>query len=145
MSLINSTVSGNIVTEFRQNYGYGERHGGGIYARSGAVSMVNSTVSGNTNLNGSGGGIFSNSTLTINNSIVAGNTAIGSAFDIDANGSGFLDLMVNFSLIGDTAGLGITVFTGIGNILNQPALLGPLADNGGSTLTHALLDGQSRD
>jgi len=50
-------------------------------------------------------------------------------------------LTVNHSLIGDTMGSGITATTGIGNILNQPALLGPLADNGGPTLTHALLAG----
>ena len=30
---------------------------------------------------------------------------------------------------------------GTGNILNQPALLGPLANNGGPTRTHALLPG----
>jgi hypothetical protein len=44
------------------------------------------------------------------------------------------------SLIDDTTGI---LFSSLSenNILNQPALLGPLADNGGSTLSHALLPG----
>ena len=50
-------------------------------------------------------------------------------------------LVAEHSLIGDTTGSGITASTGVGNILDQPALLGPLADNGGPTLTHALLAG----
>ena len=50
-------------------------------------------------------------------------------------------MTVNYSLIGDTSGSGITAGTGVGNILNQSAGLGPLVDNGGPTLTHALLEG----
>jgi len=71
-TLINSTVTGNITNNY----------GGGIYAvNGGTVNLIHSTVSGNTaNQNyelepwGGGGGIFiSDATVTIQNSIVAGN------------------------------------------------------------------------
>jgi len=82
-----------------------------------------------------GGGIWnSNDPINITNSILAGNTAGGGSPDIHP-GTGSLN--VDFSLIGDTAGSGITV--GTGNILNEIAGLAPLANNGGPTLTHALL------
>ena len=50
-------------------------------------------------------------------------------------------MAINRSLIGDTSGSGINAATGTDNILDQAALLGPLADNGGPTQTHALLEG----
>ena len=53
--------------------------------------------------------------------------------------AGYRSTVVQNSLIGDTRGSGIRATAGTGNILDQPALLGPLADNGGPTLTHALL------
>jgi CSLREA domain-containing protein len=126
VTLTNTTVSGN--------------KGGVIVA--GSATLVNSTISGNTS-----GGIvadglveFSNVTVTDNdgggvtagsivlrNTIVAGNTptdcvvgsTTGNAYDIDGDGS---------------CGLSGT---------DQPGVvyprLGPLADNGGPTFTHALL------
>ena len=131
ISLHNSTVSGNRSGSY----------GGGIRAE-GDVSLSNSTVAGNSALF-AGGGIFATSTLTsslltISNSIVAGNdasTAVDLVPDPDAV------LSVNYSLIGDTTGSGITASTGTSNILNQAALLGPLANNGGVTQTHALMAG----
>ena len=155
VSLVNSTVSGN------QTSGLG----GGVAAGAGAVSSFNSTVSGNIS-GGAGGGILSNDStvllvnttvtgnsasgvgggivgagLTLYNSIVAGNTDDGTAPDVDVFGELVNSLVVEHSLIGDTTGSEITAATGTGNILNQSALLGPLSDNGGSTLTHALLSG----
>ena len=162
VSLSNSTISGNSST-----------YGGGILTNYGAVSLSNSTLSGNSS-GADGGGIFtflgsvslSNSTitgnsasgegggiglraddfndggrLTLHNSIVAGNTDDGTAPDVLAVGDVANDLIVENSLIGNTTGSGITSATGTGNILNQSALLGSLADNGGPTLTHALLPG----
>ncbi|MDB4766281.1 hypothetical protein OAG71_01190 [bacterium] len=130
ISLTSSTISGNSTTGLLA-------FGGGITTLGGDISLANSTVTGNSNPdNGTGGGILipNSSALTLHNSIVAGNTN----FDI---GSGMDNLIVENSLIGNTNGSGITAATGTGNILNQPALLGPLADNGGPTLTHALLLG----
>jgi len=134
VTLTGSTVSGNTSAST----------GGGIYTHTSMVLIANSTVTGNT-AGGVGGGLATYSDaenpyfekqITIRNSIVAGNTDNGTAPDINAPEDPN-DLTVNFNLIGDTTGSGITA--GSGNILNQPALLGPLADNGGPTLTHALL------
>ena len=163
VSLTNSTVSGNSVIGISSQ-------GGGIFTSNGYLSLTNSTVSGNSS-GGLGGGIrvisnfspvqFVNSTVTDNlaagagggisfersqglilqNSIVAGNTDEGAAPDLFATFSGDSELIVEHSLIGDTTGSGVDATTGTGNILNQSALLGPLADNGGPTLTHALLVG----
>ena len=53
--------------------------GGGINNNgTGTLTVTNSTVSGNTATNNSGGGIFSNGNLTINNTSVSGNTAANS-------------------------------------------------------------------
>lgn len=129
--IVNSTISGNTAT-----------NGGGIFASfSGTrIELTNSTVTDNTAIEG-GGGIESDSNLSIINSIVAGNTDDDSAPDVSRSATIGRNLVVEHSLIGDTTGSGITARTGSRNILNQPALLGPLADNGGPTLTHALLTG----
>ena len=139
--LTNSTFSGNSSLGILSA-------GGAIYSQGGSVSLNNSTVTENNAGNNNAGGIsvsgliagpFDVISVTIQNSIVAGNTDNGSAPDL--LGFQIDNLLVEHSLIGDTAGSGVTTTTGTGNILNQPALLAPLADNGGATLTHALLDG----
>ena len=134
VSLVNSTISGNSNGDMSTGT---NGFGGGIYVY-GNLSLINSTVSGN---HGRGGGVFTSfGNFFSSNSIIAGNNTIGgSSSDLDGNSGG--DVIVENSLVGDTSGSGITASTGAGNILNQPALLGPLADNGGSTLTHALLPG----
>ena len=160
--LINSTVSDNSTT------GYGSR-GGGIASRLGSVFLTNSTVSENSAAGryGRGGGISGGESVVLLNSTVSGNSTTGQysagggisispgeSFvlrnSIVAGNTGYLpdamlfangELTVENSLIGDTTGSGITAATGSGNILNQPAQLGPLADNGGPTQTHALLPG----
>ena len=137
VSLTNSTVSGNVSS----------RDGGGIHTLGASVLLVNSTVTGNSAA-GLGGAIglipdFTDDAtrLTLHNSIVAGNTDNGAAPNVLAVDDLTNDLIVENSLIDDTTGSGISAATGTGNILNQLAFLGPLADNGGSTLTHALLPG----
>ena len=77
-----------------------------------------------------GGGIAGVGSLTFESTIVAKN--IGSPSDI----VGFVSAY--HSLIGNTSGATIT---GSNNVLNVNPLLGPLANNGGPTLTHALLLG----
>ena len=146
VSLINSTMSGNSSTTV----------GGGIYTRSGSVSLINSTLTGNS-ASGTGGGVFVsdtglNATFTINNSIVAAN------FDSKTTGTAGTPndlvpdpdsvLTINHSLIGVTDGLTITGGNNLTGTVAAPLdpLLGPLADNGGPTLTHALLaDSQAID
>ena len=138
LSLINSTISGNSAF----NFGYG----GGISSRYSTVQIISSTVTANSAYREGGGISFSISIsgaggLTIQNSIVAGNTTSRSESpDLRFRDRSYMgDVNVEYSLIGDTDDSGITATTGIGNILNTSALLGPLADNGGTTQTHALM------
>ena len=128
-TLTNSTVSGNTAA----------RDGGG-FINYGSLTLTSSTVTDNhSDANDSGaetgGGIQSGDTLVITNSIVAKNyRGSGTSTADDINGS----VTANYSLIGNTTGATIT---GANNISNVDPLLGPLADNGGPTQTHALLTG----
>ena len=133
VTLTNSTVSGNV----------SDGSGGGSWSEDSRMTIVNTTLTANTAAI-AGGGIYRgfpsyiNRNLTLYNSILAGNRDDRTAPDLLLIGD---DLIVGHSLIGNTIGSGVTSATGTGNILNQSALLGPLADNGGPTLTHALLPG----
>jgi uncharacterized repeat protein (TIGR01451 family) len=126
MTLTNSTVSGNTTSMM----------GGGIFnggLGSRTVTLSNSTVSGNTA--NTGGGIYSSGgTVTLQNTILAGNVTSGTGPDcygtIGTSG---------YNLIGDTSGC--TFSPGTGDLTNIDAKLGPLQDNGGPTETHALLPG----
>ncbi len=137
-----STVSGNFA-----NAG----SGGGLYLKGELSSIIRSTVTNNF-AGARGGGIYNatfpfNGPLTITGSIVAGNTAGGSYPDVDlittSLGQHLGSFEVDYSLIGNTTGMSEEVLNelneGVGNILNQSPQLGPLANNGGSTFTHALL------
>jgi predicted outer membrane repeat protein len=127
--------------------GNNSNSGGGIFSESGNIELMSSTISGNSAQH-YGGGIYvdlstNNPTMTIVNSIVAGNMDDGNSPDMrpDPNGT----LTINYSLIGVLDGLG--VITGnVGNVSGTgdtplDPLLGNLADNGGPTMTHALIAG----
>jgi len=121
VTLINSTLSGNSGSK-----------GGGIYNDSGTVNVSFTTLSGNSAA--TGGGIYNEAggTLNIKNSIVANSTSGGDCANFGTwNASG-----VNFTTNGTCPGFTQVPSTGPGG-LN----LGPLADNGGPTQTHALLPG----
>jgi|GEM_PF-881420 len=164
VTLVGSTISDNGIQGLRGN-------GAGIATSFGDVSVTGSTISGNSNNLNRGGAIFSdrgnvtlesstvtrnfaittggiafngsfnNAQLIIRNSIVAGNTNDNGVPDIEAPTNLGNDLTVEFSLIGNTTGSGITSTTGTGNLLNVAPLLGALAHNGGPTQTHALAVG----
>ncbi len=111
----NSTVSGNGVAS----------NGHGVYSYDGYATVSNSTVSGNKDE-----GIYSYSGGTVTNSIVAGNNG----------GTGDIHVLMSsggHNLIGVVG----TFTTGPGDIVNPNPMLGPLANNGGTTMTHALLTG----
>lgn len=129
-TISNSTISGNLADEL----------GGGIYIRNGygnSITISNSTISGN--LAGvSGGGIFNQShpffvgTPLINNTIITGNSGNSNVVgEFISNG---------FNIIGDSSRS-----YGFEYDLIEPDLTKivdtTLADNGGSTLTHALVPG----
>lgn len=151
VNLINSTVSGN------------SANGGGGIALQGTVTLTNSTVSGNTatfgsglwnedghlalinssvvsNINGALGGIWNRfGTTTFTNTILADNRVGTFAIDC-ANDSGGNILSGGYNLVGAPNNC---MFSASGDITNTDPFLGPLADNGGATLTHALLNGSS--
>jgi FG-GAP repeat len=124
--LRNSTISGNTVTNGT---------GGGLALNSNTVSIQNSTITGNQAPAGEGGGIFTQQSITLESTIVAGNTASNDN-DVSSAGSPRPEFSVSFSLIQD---VGTATIDDQGN--NQfgvDPLLGALTDNGGPTQTHAL-------
>ena len=130
--LTNSTISGNSTT--------GSSSDGGGLRSSGDVTLTHSTVTANYAFHASadGGGVWnSNGTMTIANSIVAGNGAGGSGPDVEPGSGSFA---ADFSLLGTAVTPDVG---GSGNFFNNNPQLGPLANNGGPTETHALLTGSS--
>jgi CSLREA domain-containing protein len=134
MSLTNVTVSGNSA----------EGDGGGIDQGIGGVLNLNNVtithnltdISGDT---GGGGGIFNaGGTINLRNTIIALNRDETSApieKSPDCGGAGLTSQGHN--LIGERSGC--TVAAAAGDLTNVNPQLGPLANNGGPTLTHAPL------
>src|SRR5256884_367322 len=131
---------------------------GGAVANDGASGMASLTISNSTLSGNSAKGIFSDGTasITITNSTLSENAAanismLSGMLDIantivKAASSGVnLDIgklatvtSHGYNLSSDDAG---GFLTGPGDQINTAPLLGPLQDNGGPTLTHALLPG----
>lgn len=151
LTLITSTLSGNRTVH---NY---MPSGGGVY-NAGNLSMINSTLSENIveGMLAVGGGIYNSGSLMLTNSTLSGNIAKGD----NAYGGGIINhgsMKYTHTIITDSFG-GNCVNQGtihpdsthnmvrysncnvMTNLAGDP-LLGPLADNGGPTLTHALLPG----
>lgn len=136
-TVIQSTISGNNTSGINS-------HGGGLWAY-GPLTFEQSTVTNNRaqHATAKGGGVFqpdssNNYLLTMDSTIIAGNVApTGTDVLTDPHSA----KNVAYSLIGNTTSSGITAGTGPGNLLNVAPQLGPLANNGGPTPTHALLDG----
>ncbi len=127
--LNSSTISGNSTT------GTGA-HGAGVFTQEG-INAFHSTIANNQSQNGVGGGFYASTNVVLSHTIIAGNTATGGNADLKAVGT----TTISYSLVGSTAGTGITNVSGTGNLLDMSAVLGPLANNGGATFTHALLSG----
>jgi predicted outer membrane repeat protein len=143
LSLTNVTVSGNSTTH----------SGGGIYqniSSTSAVTLNNVTIAGNTadsNMTGAnggdGGGLFTSSAhgVSIRNSILAGNTDTGGDANDCSSSPGHEVTRQGYELIGES--LSCTFAMGdssIGFLTGSPGL-GPLAPNGGTSQTMALLPG----
>ena len=143
-TLTNVTINGNSA----------KNNGGGIFANRGTLNLNNVTITGNIADSdfdgiGDGGGIFrNNATVQIQDSIIAGN------FDTPGNAGGGTknpDCSGTFSsqgynLIGRNDGCSGFVNGVNGDKVGSGAspidpLLDALANNGGPTLTHALLPG----
>jgi len=148
LTLTNSTVSGNA--------------GGGI-GNDGTMTLTNSTVSGNKGKSGgTGGGIVNSASLTVISSTVANNSGWGDALYIEGcfPDRECMTTIANTLIQGDcvssdraepltSAGYNIESpgnncgFDPDGtdevNVSAEGLNLGELADNGGPTMTHALL------
>ncbi|MEM7312659.1 MAG: LamG-like jellyroll fold domain-containing protein, partial [Planctomycetota bacterium] len=127
LTLETSTVSNNFAAD----------DGGGLRpSNADAMTILNSTILENTvGGSGDGGGISNlNSSVWLQNTVVAGNTQNGVAENLA--GGGFAG---DFNLVGSSPS-GDTV-SGSGNVTSDQPMLAPLGDNGGPTLTHLPLDG----
>lgn len=157
VTLINSTIDNNKALG----------KGGGVHvACKGTLILKNSTISGNYT-NESGGGIYLNGTGELINSTISNNSA-NNVGGVAIDGSGEKDLIrgqltltntIISNNIGRLEGYGISdcnmnehgtiILNGsnwIGDgtcaaVYSGDPMLGPLTDNGGSTMTHALLPG----
>ena len=157
--ITNATISGNTAGD-----------GGGLFNFGGATTLTNTTVSGNTGTNFAGGidnlsADGETSSLTLINCTVTANTGVTeggiATVDLDNVSPATTTLKntiiannttPNLSKVGVNANVvsqgnnlasdnGSGLLTGSGDLINTNPLLGALADNGGGTLTHALLPG----
>jgi uncharacterized repeat protein (TIGR01451 family) len=163
MVINRSTISGNTADGSGTQVG----NGGGILNLDSELTVVNSTVSGNAAdgsgiLSGLGGGLANASFIApavtnLINSTIADNTAVGNGSGL-ANGNlgaGATITSENSLVAGNECYNTGATYTSLGHNLeegdscnfdqasdqpNTDPLLGPLADNGGPTETHALLD-----
>ena len=143
-TLTNSTISGNTALE----------DGGGIYngrayVGDNSLTLISTTINNNTadsdgNGSGNGGGVFgySNSSVdvSISNTIIAGNFDKSTSGDIHPDVSGGLVDSGNNLIGNNTGSTAFTTSTLVGTSASPiDPKLGLLKNNGGATLTHALL------
>jgi len=127
-TLTNVTLSGNSA----------DRYGGGVinYGGTATLTLTNVTLSGNKAAS-NGGGIYhsgnaSSETLALKNSIVANSPTGGNCFQGSTSVTNITSSGFNLSSDNSCA----SYFNQPGDQNNKPAQLGPLASNGGFTLTH---------
>jgi CSLREA domain-containing protein len=132
------TVTLNGMT-FTGNSASGGLGGGGIFNNAGTLVIKNSTISGNTG-SPEGGGLLVNggSIVTLLNDTITNNTA-GGGSGVQVT-SGTLNVK-NTIIAGNNSSANVQgVINDQGNnILSGNPQLAPLANNGGPTMTHALL------
>jgi hypothetical protein len=129
--IVNSTISGNTSTGW---------YGGAMFVTDGVVNLINSTVADNVSPTFAPADVFvgtftdASATLTLSNSLVSGsnNNCFFAPF-----GAGVVTLTADHNNVFTDA----TCFAGASDQVVADALIGPLAENGGPTWTHALLAG----
>jgi hypothetical protein len=132
-TIVNSTFSGNVSTAW---------HGGAVFHTDGQLTVTNSTFTGNSAPGGTAAGIvvatFGGGTpnLTLTNTILA--NPVGGLNCAIENQGGAGTITSGGHNIDDDGSCNLTA---PGDQPFTNPLLEPLADNGGPTLTHALLPG----
>jgi hypothetical protein len=142
-TISNSTITKNV------SHGYY----GGLYANSGHVNINNSTIVLNQagGLTGGGphyyspgvaiGSFYAPVTLSLQSTIIANNSANGVHNDLGVGASTSVTITGSNNLV-RAYGSGVTLPGGQGNLPKGTCpMLGPIRDNGGPTLTHALQSG----
>jgi CSLREA domain-containing protein len=136
VTMTNSTVSGNTANE----------SGGGIRSLGAEVMIAGSTVVSNVadydqNDSGEGGGIYQ--TRGNRGAVYLRSSTIAANVDQSGDRDCAFDPVYSNTITSGGYNLvqnpGDCVFTATGDIRHADPLLGPLQDNGGDTLTHALL------
>ncbi|HEX6289555.1 MAG TPA: family 16 glycosylhydrolase [Herpetosiphonaceae bacterium] len=133
VAILNSTISGNISTGW---------HGGALFHTDGAMRIAYSTIANNSAPAGTTGGMFvgtfteGSPSLTLASTIVGGNS--GAQCFAGRFGAGAVTLISGGHNLSSDASCALT---GTGDRAGVDPQLGALADNGGPTLTHALLSG----
>jgi beta-glucanase (GH16 family) len=131
--ILNSTLSGN------QSTGW---YGGAIFHTDGVMDIVNSTIVDNIGPDWAPSAIFvgtfsdASATMNLTNSIVANNQWVGCFVGYFGPGAVALNSGGHNVASDDTCNL-----VAVGDQPNTDPLVGALVDNGGPTLTHALLAG----
>jgi hypothetical protein len=125
MRIINSTISGN----------HASGAGGGVFAKYRPLEIYNSTIAMNTAEFDFGAGLYAYTDADIQSTIIAGNTSQDGLQASDLGGSSQVDITGANNLI-----VASTLPVPPDTISADP-MLGPLQDNGGATMTHALLPG----
>ncbi len=121
LSLTNSTLSGN------------SANGTGALQNNGDAVLINNTISNNSGFLSLISGINAASgTVTMTNTIIA-NQGVGS----NCGGLSGTIVSLGYNLDSDNS----CSLTNVADFPNENPFLGPLQDNGGPTLTHALLTG----
>jgi len=144
LTLSSSTLSGNGADAAGGD-------GGGLYnAGTAAAALTNVTFSGNGAVDMGGGVFVAGGTATLTNVTFSGNSAATGASVARAGGTATLtNTLLAAGTGGNCSGTivsggnnlddgGSCAFGGAGDLANTDPLLGPLADNGGLTRTHAL-------
>ncbi|AQP43426.1 family 16 glycosylhydrolase [Tessaracoccus flavus] len=129
LSIVNSTISGNSAAGW---------HGGAIFHTDAALVIDHSTITDNRGPDAAPSAIFlgtwtdTRPTLDLSNSIVAGNP--GYACELYASGGTVVATSGGGNVLQDD-----TCKPAESDVVTDDAGLEPLADNGGPTLTHALI------
>ena len=115
VAITNSTISSNSATI----------NGGGIEVDGGSLALQFATIAFNA-----GGGVNNTATVTAQNSLFADNSGYDYKGTLTSQGNNLFQTTPTASLTAS-------------DLFNQPALLAPLANYGGATLTNALLPGSA--
>ena len=137
LNVSGSTISGNTAGVLGL--------GGGIRTR-GPVTLINSTLSGNTASDGGGASVIDPGTLAASSSTIYNNT--GSGILVSGTTSLLNTIIEDCNLSAGFSSLGYNIepantcgMNGIGDLVNTDPQLGALGANGGPTQTHAPLPG----